>query len=481
MDVGQASAVRSSERVVIGFVALVLSAFVSIWAGCGSSADASADDAGTDGLAAPADDGGAQSDASGDGGLDAATEGGDADAVSPDDAGQWSFVDIAQGNGDAHGYEGSAFDGRYLYLVPRQSGLVARFDTQKPFRSLAAWSFLDIANVPLTPGADGGAKDAGFVGAIFDGKYVYFVPASNPLAFNSLVARYDTTAVFEQLDSWRVFDLENVSSSASGFLGGVFDGRFVYFVPNGNAGGESGVVVRYDTRAAFDVAASYQAFDVATVDPLLRGFFGGVFDGKYVYLVPFTPASVRSGLVARYDTTATFNVKASWQTFDTTAVDPGAKGFNGGMFDGRYVYLVPGNNDQPDGILARYDTQAAFGAKASWSTLDVSATNARAKGFVGGAFDGRFLFLSPFSAVLGTRTDVVVSYDTTGSFVDAGDGDSGAVTTFPLTSLDQNAKGYAGGGFDGRYVYFTPYFGSIVARYDAHRPAALPPHLGSFL
>lgn len=72
---------------------------------------------------------------------------------------------------------------------------------------------------------------------------------------------------------------------------------------------------------------------------------------------------------------------------------------------------------------------------------------------------------------------MMATYDTTTPF-----GDGGAVTTFPLLSLDIRAKGYAGGGFDGRYVYFTPYGGAVVVRYDTKRvPPALPARLGSFL
>lgn len=460
--------------------ALAMAIGAITWAGCGSSgSDASSDDAGVDGGidgSAPAIDGAADARADRD---DASTGDAapDADPFDDIDAGPWNYIDIAFANADAHAYEGTAFDGRYLYFVPKDSGVVARFDTQKRFRSLASWSFFDTTNVPLVAETDGGAGDHGFVGAIFDGRYVYFVPWSTSVAPNSVVARYDTSVSFESLGAWRLFDLRGVNAGASGFIGGVFDGRHVYFVPNANDNGGSGVVARYDTRAAFDVAASYQAFDLATVDANLRGFFGGTFDGKYVYLVPWIPRNARSGLVTRYDIAAPFATAASWEKFDTTTVDPGAKGFNGSAFDGRYVYLVPGNNDMPDGILTRYDTQAPFATKTSWSTFDVSATKPQAAGFVGAVFDGRSLFLPPFSAVLGMPTDTMLSYDTTTAF-----GDGGAFTTFPLLSLDIRAKGYGGGGFDGRYVYFSPYGGSVVVRYDTARmPPALPPRLGSFL
>lgn len=256
------------------------------WAGCGSSgSEPSSEDGGPDGSVdgiAPTNDAGADSRADATSAADAdadADAGADADDPLDDiDAGPWNYFEITFANQGAFAYEGTAFDGRYLYLVPKDSGLVARFDTTKRFRSLASWSFFDTKSVPLVPQADAGAGDHGFVGAIFDGRYVYFIPWSTSVAPNSVVARYDTTAAFESVDAWRLFDLRGVNAGASGFIGGVFDGRHVYFVPNANDNGGSGVVARYDTHAAFDVAASYQAFDVSTIDASLRGFF----DGKYV-------------------------------------------------------------------------------------------------------------------------------------------------------------------------------------------------------
>jgi hypothetical protein len=79
-------------------------------------------------------------------------------------------------------------------------------------------------------------------------------------------------------------------------------------------------------------------------------------------------------------------------TFDTTSVNANAKGFLGGSFDGRYISLVPGAYD---GVVARYDTRATFTAAASWTTFGITSVNANATGFYGAAFDGRYLYFVP--------------------------------------------------------------------------------------
>ena len=495
------------------------------WIGCGSGPSSTSADAGPDASsdapheAAPTlDAGDAQIEASATDASDAAFDANDdaADAADPlpdIDAGPWDYLDLTLADSRAgEGYEGSAFDGRYLYLVPHTNSLVARFDTKARFRSLAAWSFFPAGSVRTSLDAgddDAGAMDKGFVGAIFDGRYVYFIPWSNMGAPNTVIARYDTTLDFETRESWTLFDLATVNANAGGCIGGVFDGRYVYFVPDDNASGVDGLMIRFDTQAAFQDPASYASFDVTTVSPSAGGFFSGVFDGKYVYFAPFSGSvggSGRSGVVARVDTTLPFTDAASWSVFDVTTVNAGAAGFNGSAFDGRYVYFVPGNNGMPDGILARYDSTAPFTSASAWQTTDFSAQLPGAMGFGGAVFDGRFLYLPPYSSTLGTLTDLFVWYDTTTPFGSAGDagpasdggdagdgadaGDAGgsgdggsgpALQSFSLTSLYFTAKGYVGGGFDGQYVYLTPFNNGLVVRYEAKTPPGLPPHIGSFL
>lgn len=137
--------------------------------------------------------------------------------------------------------------------------------------------------------------------------------------------------------------------------------------PDASTSDSSGVV---DGGTAYHemTPSFFSSFSTATVNAKARGFAGAVFDGRYLYLVPSFNGSF-DGLVARYDTTASFSDGASWSTFDTTTVNANAKGYTGAAFDGRYVYLVP---YEPTSAVARYDTQASFTDGASWSTFDMT-------------------------------------------------------------------------------------------------------------
>ena len=98
------------------------------------------------------------------------------------------------------------------------------------------------------------------------------------------------------------------------------------------------------------------------MSPYARGFAGGAFDGRYVYLVPEgntgTPAStgqfMSDGFIVRYDTSQPFGNAGSWSTFDVKAAfGTTVAGFFGAVFDGRYLYLVPEGNT----TVARFDAR----------------------------------------------------------------------------------------------------------------------------
>jgi hypothetical protein len=381
----------------------------------------------------------------------------------------WSAFDTTTVDAGAKGFEGAAFDGRYIYFAPytgAQSGIIARYDTQATFDAGVSWATFDLTAV------DPAAK--GFAGAVFDGRYIYLAPRSN---VDGLVVRYDTQAAFGVAASWSKHMTTNVNVDSNGFVGATFDGRYIYFVPyRDDTNAFHGVIARYDTKASFDLDTSWSTFNVATVNAAARGFYGAVFDGRYLYLVPWlNDVGVFSGVVARYDTQATFTIADSWTTFDTTTVNVDAKGFGGGAFDGRYLYLVPANN----GIVARYDTTAPFaadggtdgGAVGGWTTYDATMAFDGASGFTGATFDGRYIYFAPFAnpGYHGHAT----RYDTQGAFTT-----SGSWSTFDTSTIDAKSVGFVGTVFDGRAVYFAPctngsYTGEVT-RFLSKAPASMP-------
>jgi hypothetical protein len=386
---------------------------------------------------------------------------------------KWQLMDLTAADLESVGFSGGTFDGKFLYLAPRHNGLaslspngnVTRFDVSASFTDVSAYSSYNTLN--QSPHA------AGYGGAVFDGRYIYF-PVEEPSGVisgcPSFVDRYDTLATFGDATAWTLFDTQQVAGGAAGAFGGSFDGRYVYFAPDAeNCIFPSTPVVRYDTTVDFAKTASWSAYDVATVLGTSTAVFrGSVFDGRFVYFIPYAhtnPFAWDGSTVVRYDTQGGFKLAASWAVFDVGSM---GKGFEGGAFDGRYLYLVP-----RDHVIVRYDTTVDFATSSSWSSFDPGAKY----GFAGGTFDGRYVY---FAGIVATR------YDTLGDFATATSWSSFDTTTLGKTDA------FDGVVFDGRYVTFVPwgyYLGMNVAsgvavRFDAKIPSempALPQFHGSFL
>jgi hypothetical protein len=418
-----------------------------------------------------------------------------------DDAGthNWQYFEPSSVNTLSRDFQGAAFDGRYVYFVPYASGTVTRYDVLGGFTSFASWVTFDTTTLGLTA--------QGFNGAVYDGRYVYFVPYHTAAAgYLGLLVRFDTQGTFTGVDagsSWSTFDLASLpvpdsGAPLAGFASGVYDGNFVYLVPYFNGLGRASVVVRYNPDGGippgdagshdggdagsrdggdagegeggppvFAVASQFSTFDVSTRSANAAGFYGGVFDGTYLYTVPYENNAGLDGVLVRYDTATSFPTATAWTPFDMTTINASAEGFTGATFDGRYVYFVPRNRT----VVARLDTQAtSFDSKSSWATYDLSTVtpaDAGAPSFAGGAFDGRFVYFIP--GVTGTQPlGNVVRYDSWSDF-----GSACAWSTHDVSQDVAGATNYFGAVFDGQYLYLVPK-GTWVARFEAKTPRAMP-------
>ncbi|MDB4943679.1 MAG: peptidylglycine alpha-amidating monooxygenase [Labilithrix sp.] len=371
----------------------------------------------------------------------------------------WSTTKLTQVATES--YSGTVFDGRYVYFAPQFGGPVMRYDTKSGFTSARAWATFDVT--ALDP------KARSYRGAVFDGRFVYLVPSGA----GATLARYDTLQPYADPASWTLFDLKTVTQAA-GFVGATFDGRYVYLTPS-----DSTVTLRYDTAGAMTSPTSWSSFKISSVNPAAISFVGSVAAGRYVYYVPNGGAAGPRGVIARYDADASFTSAASWTTLDLATFDVHAAGYRTGAFDGRYLYLVPGwtapTPSWATSTIARYDTLAPFAARASWKFFDTSAVDPGARGFNAAAFDGRRLILAP--GYNGAYHGLTLAFDTTADITLAT-----SWSVFDMTSLDGGVRNLRGASFDGRYVYYAPALGN-AARFDA-RPfaagAALPTLGGSF-
>ena len=292
-----------------------------------------------------------------------------------DDPGSWSAYDAGRTSGlDTTGYYGVACTGRYVFYAPRHNSagklhsVMLRYDAGNgDFRDPAAWSAFDL----------GVARSS--QGCAFDGRYVYYVPGydGDGSGGSGLVIRYDTTAPFAEAGSYETWDAGDTGGVAcSCYDGAVFDGRHVYYVPYG----DNTAVVRFDTEAPFDAGAGWESRDVAGTSGLdCSGFDGALFDGRYVYFIPFYNGGAdESGFhceLLRYDTSKGFDDGEAWSAADGSLLaPPNPGGFNGGAFDGRFLYFAPWRKDGepgdptgdgtifPHGQVLRYDT-AGDGAR----------------------------------------------------------------------------------------------------------------------
>jgi hypothetical protein len=367
--------------------------------------------------------------------------------------------------------EGGAIDARSDAAEPRD----ARHDvrdarTATVYSALddrSKWSFYDLGGI--------GSVGFGFVGGSFDGRYVYMSPWAEGSVTTpfGMALQYDTHASFESSKSWTFFDLTKLNPQATGYQGGAFDGRFAYFTPS-DPSGHGSFVAQLDTKDSFTVDSSWSLFDTTSLDGGPSHYASGVYDGKYVYFAP----NLASGapLVLRYDTVESFGDGTSWSTFDVaTTVTGRTVAFAGGVFDGRrYVYLVPGNVGAGYVLTLRYDTTGAFGDDASWDSFNLvnvvpqrDAGGPQAGRFAGGIFDGRYVYFVPGSNSTAPN-GLVMRYDTTTAFAS-----TKSWSTFETSTLSAAAQSFINGGFDGRYVYFVPAGGAndaVATRYDSEAP-----------
>jgi hypothetical protein len=309
----------------------------------------------------------------------------------------WESYEIPSAVDTAGEYSGATFDGRYVYFVSLEFGTVVQHDTTGAFDDPTTWSSFNTSSLQ-------GGGDNAYMGLVFDGRYVYVIPSS---AGTEIFLRYDSTLPFSQMTSWSSYTAD--SNTLTGFQGGTFDGRYVYFAPYQNSNtddagfnDESGLVVRYDTHGAFTSDASWTSFDMTTLSggANASGYYGALFDGSYVYFVPND-----GSVVARYDISAPLDTPSSWQLFDLSTLSQNISSWLTGVFDGKYVFLVP---QYASAEAFRFDTAGSFTDAASWELRSPIPNggqigSANAISFGVGGYDGAFVY---FMAAPSLDTDV---------------------------------------------------------------------------
>ena len=346
------------------------------------------------------------------------------------------------------------------------------------------------------------ARGKGYLTGVSDGEYLYLGGGNDSFdvpRYNGLQARYKpSTGSISDRRAWEFFDTMSIAPQASGSEGIGFSGNYVYYSPafgcvdaSCSRGDFQGYIVRYNRTKPFTERASWEGFDLMTIDSQLAGYSGVISDGRYVYFMPSCNRAYRydcptHGNLVRYDTSKRFDLASSYEFFDLRNINSKAHGFNsGGVFDGRYIYLVPAYNisgydnqkNLPTSYVAgtavvRYDTQKPFGDVSSYQAVDVSQLNSLTGGYYGATFDGTYVYFSPNarfvepSSPRQVKSSLIARLNTKMDFTDPS-----AWSFYDIGFLSPNARGFMLPTFDGRSVYFSTIGNerkqaALVARYD---------------
>ena len=205
----------------------------------------------------------------------------------------------------------------------------------------------------------------GYYGAVFDGRYVFFIPRTDGVDMHSRMLRYDTHGDFTSSRSWLAHDAGHPMSCQSAG----FDGRYIYCCPGYEKNPKTNhcsLMLRYDTHGSLTDPERYLVYDAGNTGGLDLGCYdGAVFDGRYVY---FSPLGA-TGRMLRYDTHGGFADRHSWHAFDAQEVSGLKMGSCvGAIFDGRYVYYAQYANT----VAVRFDTHRDFTDADAWSAYDAA-------------------------------------------------------------------------------------------------------------
>jgi hypothetical protein len=159
-------------------------------------------------------------------------------------------------------YKGGAFDGVSIWIAPHsQTGAMVKFDTHA-----FVMSVVSIVNTchAYTSGA--------YLGMAFDGDNMWLVPHHRP--YTSIINVNNGTQWCA--DNWPA----GITPSSYMFQGAVFDGRFMWFIPDNAV-----ALVKVDKYNTGDMRI-VNTWPGTFIKTTTTAFSGGIIDGRNIWLVP---------------------------------------------------------------------------------------------------------------------------------------------------------------------------------------------------
>jgi hypothetical protein len=396
------------------------------------------------------------------------------------------------------GFNGAAFDGRYVYSYSG-GGYLVRYDTTKPYTNISSWDKFEMSSVApdetttdlqgnLITDSQGNPRyfKRGFFSLYYLNGKIYMSPdarSDNQSPYNPYVSNtwavYDTTKPFNNANG-DSYEINKLATGGSGHIRGLCsDGRYIYGTPFQND-----TAVRLDPQGAFTDPASWILKDMKGTNGIPGNtgdsFLGCTYSDNTLV---FTPYSQYSNNFVKFDTRLDFTNNESWSVYNAHVVDGLIlEGYHGGCETPRYSFYAPYGNGTGDGDacyegeLLRRDKTKAFNEPSAWEAFDLEGPNNERPlwgGFWGCTYDGgNHIYLTPHMDE-GLSSEVV-SYDITKPFKDISSYES--IELFPNGA--NNEKRYTGSVFANGYIYMFGMGGGgrngHVIRFKAGAPIYTP-------
>lgn len=304
-----------------------------------------------------------------------------------------TYIDVGALAPDLGNFQFAIATDRWIFWLPygaefEEDGPSSRmlvYDRSGDREDLASYRVIDLNEVMGLTGT--AAKAMGILGGCVDEDgWLYLAPfmedaTLGPLATkgNSLMVRINTRKDPEDPTAYERFDLLGMSSPPSlfGYCGAAVAGPYTFYCPVSDAGGSPGAnthhgqMVRYDRRLPFASPAAWAYYDLTAIHARLKGFQGILLAGDWLYLVPFkwgNNATDRSGRILRYKLGTPFGAGGTWQHYDLEPLNAANVAYDGAVWTGREIVLVPWGSASLGyqlGRAAKFDPEGPIGGAAN--------------------------------------------------------------------------------------------------------------------
>ena len=228
---------------------------------------------------------------------------------------------------------------------------------------------------------------------------------------------------------------------SNAFGGGVYDGvDSIWLIPFFS---NSLVRVSTSTGQSLSILVSVPGVSSTLLHLAGQAFEGGVFDGTYVWLSPRN-----SQYIVRVNVAGNVSMSA-FGAWPTGTLSLGNFAFYGAVLGGGSMWLIPSNSQVVVSINVSNGNMTGYSAWPKNGSLSLGNL-----AFCGGLFDGRNIWLIPRNAQVLVRVDVL-------------SGNMTGYTAWPSGNISAGSSSFTGGVFDGKYLWLAPRSSHLLVRVDS--------------